>query len=134
MALTFYPKPGMILVCDFKGYIAPEIIKTRPVVVISPAHLKRHDLITVVPLSTTAPNPVEDYHYLLKGSPVPGSARVAWAKCDLVATVCRGRLDRVRIARGNYQVGHISPQQVRAIRLAVACSLGIDITALKDDN
>ena len=106
MPIMFRPKPGHVLYCDFKGYIAPEIVKTRPVVVISPAHLSRVNLVTVVPLSTTAPTPVEGHHYKLLGNPIPGSSAIeVWAKCDLVATVCFDRLDRIKIGRGVYQLG-----------------------------
>ena len=128
MGINFHPKPGMVLLCDFHGYIAPEIIKRRPVVVISPAHLRRTGLIAVVPLSTTAPSPIEPYHYLLRGNPVPGStAEQTWAKCDLVASVSVERLDRFKIGRGLYDCGRISSEQVWAIKCCVAMSLGVDI-------
>jgi uncharacterized protein YifN (PemK superfamily) len=129
MPITFRPKPGQVLYCDFTGYIAPEIIKTRPVVIISPAHLARPSLVTVVPLSTTAPSPVEGHHYKLTGNPIPGStAGEVWAKCDLVATVCFDRLDRIKISRGLYQTGNISMEQVKAIRRAGLIALGIDLS------
>ena len=50
-----------------------------------------------------------------------------WAKCDLVATLCFDRLDRVKISRGNYQTGGISMDQVKAIRRAGLIALGIDL-------
>jgi uncharacterized protein YifN (PemK superfamily) len=128
MAIAFFPKPGTVLICDFQGYIVPEIIKRRPVVVISPTHLKRPKLFTVVPLSTTAPDPVLKYHYKLIGNPVPGGEPVeVWAKCDLVATVSVERLDRVKLGRGRYEVGHISMEQVRAIRRAALVAIGVDL-------
>ena len=35
--LPFQPKPGMLLMCDFDtGFRPPEMVKVRPVVVISP--------------------------------------------------------------------------------------------------
>jgi uncharacterized protein YifN (PemK superfamily) len=128
VALLIYPKAGMVLACDFRGYILPEIVKTREVVVISPNHLIRPKLCTVVPLSTSRPEPICDYHYRLNGNPIPGDdAEEIWAKCDLVATVSYDRLDRVKL-RGtrNYQVGYLSMDQVRHIRLAVARSIGLD--------
>ena len=128
MSITFHPKAGAVLVCDFRGYIEPEIIKTRPVVVISPNHMRRPGLVTVIPLSTTAPLHMEDYHYLLHGNPVPGSdAKVVWAKCDLVATVSIERLDRKKVGRGRYAVGHVSMELVRAMRRCAAISLGLEL-------
>lgn len=128
MAITFHPKPGQVLFCDFSGYVFPEIVKTRPVVVVSPSHLARPGLVTVVPLSTTVPDPVRSYHYKLQGNPVPGStAAETWAKCDLFATVSLQRLDRVKVARGEYRVGAVAMEQVKAIRRACLFALGIDL-------
>lgn len=128
MPITFHPKPGQVLYCDFKGYVAPEIVKNRPVVIISPSHLIRPGLVTVVPLSTTPPNPIRTYHYKLHGNPIPGTEAVeVWAKCDLLASVSLERLDRVKIARGDYRVGAISMEQVKAIRRACLAALGVDL-------
>jgi uncharacterized protein YifN (PemK superfamily) len=127
MAITCFPKAGTVLVCDFSGYIAPEIVKTRPVVVISPNHLRRIGLVTVIPPSTTAPLPLEQYHYQLRGNPVPGSnAEIIWAKCDLVATVSTARLDRKKVGRGHYAAGYVSMDQVREMRRCAAISLGLE--------
>jgi uncharacterized protein YifN (PemK superfamily) len=128
MAITFFPRAGSVLVCDFSGYIAPEIVKTRPVVVISPNEGRRIGLITVIPLSTTAPLPVQQYHYRLHGNPIPGSnIETVWAKCDLVATVSLARLDRKRVARGQFTVGYVSMEQVRAMRRCAAISFGLEM-------
>ena len=117
----------MVLSCNFAGYKVPEIVKTRQVVIVSPNHLNRPGITTVVPLSTTAPEVVQDYHYLLNGNPVPGDpATEVWAKCDMVAVVRRERLDRIKLGRGNYVTGSVSMEQVRAIRRGVARSLGIE--------
>ncbi|MFK5246002.1 type II toxin-antitoxin system PemK/MazF family toxin [Glaesserella parasuis] len=35
MALKYQPKEKAVVMCDFSGFIAPEMVKTRPVVVIS---------------------------------------------------------------------------------------------------
>ena len=55
MALAFQPRPGTVVMCDFAGYVLPEMVKVRPVVVIA-RNRKNRQLVTVVPLSTTAPN------------------------------------------------------------------------------
>ena len=36
MGIQFRLKPGTVLYCDFNGYISPEMLKCRPVVVVSP--------------------------------------------------------------------------------------------------
>ena len=95
MALNVHPKAGMIVMCDFAGYIVPVIVKVRPVVVISPNHISRPRLCMVVPLSTTPPLPIRPYHYKLAGSPFSHDPSEVWAKCDLVASVSIERLDSV---------------------------------------
>lgn len=128
MAITFHPKAGMVLSCDFKGYVAPEIVKHRQVVIVSPTHLKRPGLVAVVPLSTTPPNPVEIYHYRFPKNPVPGDlANEVWAKCDLVASVSLVRLDRIKQGRGVYVVGMVTTHDLAAIRSAAGRSLGLEI-------
>ncbi|WP_091190065.1 type II toxin-antitoxin system PemK/MazF family toxin [Formivibrio citricus] len=94
----FYPKPGHILLCDFtRGFIEPEMVKRRPVVVISPASTHSRKLCTVVPLSTTAPDPAQDWHYLLRNNPCPDTLAYAqiWAKGDMLYTVSFERLDKL---------------------------------------
>ena len=63
MAIREHPPTGSILMCDFNaGFREPEMVKRRPVVVISPKIRARPGLCTVVALSTTVPAPVMDYH------------------------------------------------------------------------
>ena len=115
----------MVLMCDFNGNQKPEIVKRRPVVVITPNRIYRPGLVTVVPLSTTAPDPITDYHYRLAGNPIPGETKEVWAKCDLVTTVRFERLDRISVGR-KYSTGQINGDQVRAIRVSAAKSFGIE--------
>ena len=96
MAIKFAPLKGQLLLCDFKGYIAPEIVKRRPVIVITPpnSHGFNTELCTIVPLSTTEPNTKRPYHYLLHDLPkMPHFQKTnAWVKCDLIYTVSYERL------------------------------------------
>jgi mRNA interferase MazF len=114
--------------CDFDGYKSPEIVKTRPVIVISPNHLTRPGLVTVIPLSTTTPNPICDYHFELPGSPFPHDKTPVWAKCDLPACVSVERLDRVKVSRGKYEVFYVGSDTIRAVRRRAALSFGLDLT------
>ncbi|MFM9963762.1 MAG: type II toxin-antitoxin system PemK/MazF family toxin [Planctomycetaceae bacterium] len=100
MALTFHPRRGTVLMCDFTtGFQVPEMTKIRPVVVISGTISP--GVCTVIPLSTTAPVPPQNWHHLLAPAslPAPFQAQPTWAKCDMVATVSLKRLDRVRIGK-----------------------------------
>jgi mRNA interferase MazF len=125
MAITFHPKAGMVLMCDFVGYIAPEMVKTRPVVIVSPSHLERSGLYTVVPMSATAPNNPQPYHLKLANNPLPKGAPEVWVKCDMVATVGVQRLDRVKVSRGIYKVCQVTPEELAAIRECLKYVIGI---------
>lgn len=93
----FYPKHRHVLMCDFeRGFVAPEMVKRRPVVVISKAETHGRRLCTVVPLSTTPCVPEMDWHYLLQQNPLRGTPphTSVWAKCDMLYTVSFDRLDK----------------------------------------
>ena len=103
MALLFPPRSGTVWMCDFNtGFKAPEMTKVRPVVVVSPPRSKRMTgLCTIVPLSTTAPVPVELFHHLTDPRSLPGKFGMneTWAKCDMLYTVSLGRLSRATKSR-----------------------------------
>jgi uncharacterized protein YifN (PemK superfamily) len=130
MPLSFQPKPRTVLYCDFAGYVAPEIVKRRPVIVLN-AHKRNSKLVTVVPLSTTQPDPIESYHHQLHQNPVPGQAAArVWAKCDLVAVVSTARLALIRAGRDpngkrEYVIPKIGLEQFDTIRRGVASALGL---------
>ena len=96
MPLPFYPQMGTIVICDFKGFMEPEMTKRRPVIVVSPKRKNSPRLCTVVPLSTTAPRPVESHHVRLDFGddplPAPYDSSVCWAKCDMIYQVSLDRL------------------------------------------
>lgn len=100
--LKFHPKQGTILICDFNGLLEPEMVKKRPVVVVSPKLKHRDRLCTVVPLSTTQPYEIMPYHYELHDLhlPYPFDSDVCWAKCDMIYTVSFGRLSLFKNGRG----------------------------------
>ena len=94
MPICFQPAPGTILNCDFRGYVVPEIVKPRQVVVLW-KHKSVAKLVYIVPLSTTPPlDP--DLAFELKRPPLlrlgqDPNTRI-WVKCDLVYTVSTERL------------------------------------------
>jgi len=131
MPLTFQPKPRTVVYCDFAGYIEPEIVKRRPVVVLS-VHKRNSKLVAVVPLSTTKPDPVEAHHHRLLQNPLLDKhAGEVWAKCDMVAVVSIERLELVRTGRRlpggrrEYLLPKIGPDQFEAIRKGVVSALGL---------
>lgn len=127
MTLLYQPKEGSVLICDFRGYEVPEIIKIRPVIVIR-RHRTNRLLVTVVPLSTTLPQTVLAHHLQLE-SHLQGANPVGWAKCDIVATVSLGRLDRIkskdRHGKRTYKIDELSSEQFLAVKAAVRGALGL---------
>ena len=127
MPLLYQPKEGSVLICDFRGYEVPEMIKIRPVVVIR-KHRTNNLLVTVVPLSTTAPDHMLEHHLEL-----PNHLQVAsptcWAKCDMVATVSLSRLDRIksrdRRGKRTYVISQLETDEFFAIKVAVRKALGL---------
>lgn len=135
MPLLYYPAAGDIVVCRYdEVVIDPEMRKARPVVVVGPRLRRRARLVTVIPLSTTVPNPIEGYHCrieLARRLPRPFDNPVMWAKCDMLSTVSLDRLDRFKEDRGRHggprrwTTGKVSPDQLREIRTAMLCGLGL---------
>lgn len=136
MGLMYYPKQGEILLCDYStGFIPPEMVKVRPVIVISPRLRRRANLVSVVPLSTTEPDTIEAHHCLIELEhllPRPFNSQIMWAKCDMVATISLNRLDRFRVKRSGgaarrlFVSGQVGAEQLLSIRAAVLCGLGFD--------
>lgn len=129
MPLTFHPGPGAIVICDFRtGFRPPEIVKERPVVIISPKR-RRERLATVVPLSNSEPAVLQPWHYLVPDGVYPPARAPMWAKADLVMTVALDRLDRVRVRdeSGNrtYRIFQMTDAQLAAVRDAVLAALGL---------
>ena len=77
MPRYYHPKQGDILLCDFtRGFVAPEMLKVRKVIVISPASTHGRKLCTVVPISSTAPLIEKDWHHLLRSNPLPSDGNL----------------------------------------------------------
>lgn len=95
--LKFQPKPGSIIYCDYRGFIAPEMVKKRPVIVIS-KHKHNSRLLGVVPISTTEPVPALEYHIQMDPvfCEINLSSEKSWVKCDMVNVVSLERLNLVR--------------------------------------
>ena len=98
---------GTILLCDYArgGFRPPEMVKRRPAIVISPRLPRRDGLCTVIPISGEQLGHEVDYVVRLEFNPPlpdPFSYQVAWAKCDMLATVGFERLDLLHTARDQY--------------------------------
>jgi uncharacterized protein YifN (PemK superfamily) len=129
MPLTFHPKPGTIVICDYStGFRPPEMVKVRPVVTLSPRR-RSGRLVTVVPISSTIPSPIEPWHYQLPAGAYPPARGPVWVKADMIATVALTRLERVRMkgpgGQRIYRVFNVTSADMLAIGLAVKAALAL---------
>lgn len=130
MPLQFHPATGTIVICDFgTGFVAPEMIKVRPVVIVSPRFRNRPGLCTVVPLSSTEPSPLELYHHPLSAGAYPPARGPMWAKCDMLSTVSLVRLDRIKVrgigGKREYVTFQMPLNDMAAILTGVRFALGL---------
>lgn len=91
MPIKEHPFVGSILLCDFNsGFREPEMVKRRPVVVLSPKIAARPGLCTVVALSETEPHPRLPYHCQIDIRPkLPDgfNSDGVWVKGDMIYAV-----------------------------------------------
>lgn len=143
MALFHPPKVGAIILCMFPDELsAPEMVKTRPVAVVSPRIPGRHELATVVPLSTQEPTPMLSHHceipIRLMPKALQSEAVRVWAKCDMLYTFSLDRFDRFKAGREKktgkrlWEVGQLELEQIVQIRRCIAAGLGITPEILTD--
>ena len=134
MALKYHPRAGEIFMCSYpRDMRVPEMVKTRPVIVISPRFRGRDGLITVVPMSSTTPRTIMPYHYQLTLShalPAPFDTNPCWVICDHPMAVSWERIDLVKMGRDQYgkrkYYQHvIDSEALKDIRTCVTKSIGI---------
>ena len=134
MGIQEHPDIGTILMCDYEtGFVIPEMVKHRQVVVISPRIAARPGLCTVVPLSLTTPDPVMQFHCQIDlPDQLPDRMRKTdvWVKADMMAAVSLRRLDFIRLAKDKrgkrrYCYTPLSPENLKKVRAAVLAGLGL---------
>jgi uncharacterized protein YifN (PemK superfamily) len=126
MPLNYYPRAGNIYIADFKGFEPPEMVKVRPIVVISPRLPHRSEIVTIVPLSTTAPKHDLPFCVKLSKNYMPNEPidKEVWAKCDMIMNVSKNRLDAIKIGRRKYVYPTLSHEDLILIRRGVLHGLG----------
>ena len=131
MALPYHPHQGEILICDFDdAALGVEMVKRRPVIVVSRHETHNRRLCAVVPISTTAPFPVHSWHHQIAHVKIVGwePNGVQWAKCDMLATVSFERLNkpykRTRSGR-NYVTHKLDPADLAAVLAGIRAFLGL---------
>lgn len=127
MAIGFYPRAGQLLMCDFTGFVAPEMVKPRPVVVVSPRLPYRSEIVAIVPISLTAPIHGEPFVVRLSKNyhPLESDLLPCWAKCDMLLNISRSRLDGFKVGRRKWETPQISGEDLKAVRHGVIHGLGM---------
>jgi mRNA interferase MazF len=135
MGINFPVGPGTVVVCDYDlgGFKAPEMVKKRPAIVISPRLPHRDGLCTVVPIASDPGEREVDYVVRLEFKPAlpyPFVYDVAWAKCDMLATVCFDRLnlfhtDRDQYGKRKYLRPRLSATDLQRVRKGVLYAIGL---------
>ena len=131
MALRFSPRAGTLAICRFPSpgtAVGAEMVKTRPVIVVSRVLHGRHGVATVVPVSMTRPSEPRLWHVRVPESAMPRGWKELsgdrWAKCDMVTTVSLERLSMAEVRRHDGKLIHrsmeIDAPTLHQIRQALA--------------
>lgn len=127
MPINYHPRAGQILVCNLDGFQEPEMVKTRPVIVISPKLPHRSGIATIVPISTTAPR--HDLPFVVRLSknyhPQAQDDLPCWAKCDMVLNLGVYRLNGFKLGRRKWTSPQLTGQDLNAVKNGVIHSLGM---------
>jgi uncharacterized protein YifN (PemK superfamily) len=128
MPLNFHPRAGQVLVCDFSGFKEPEMVKPRPVVVVSPRLPHRSEIVAIVPISLTPPKHRLPFCYRLSKNyhPAEPDDLPCWAKADMLLNIGAYRLTAFKIGRRKYAYPNLTPQDLAGVRHAILCGLGLD--------
>lgn len=139
--MEYPPDRGSIIIVNFELQgvaLLPEMRKTnRPCVVVQNNKLERGQLVTIVPLSTSSPEPPEKQHHQMhhlsfRDWPIEWDAQglPRWAKCDYIATVSLARCTlpyrKLRFEGRRYIKVKAIKADIEAIDRCVLWALGID--------
>jgi mRNA interferase MazF len=128
-SISFLPSAGMVLLGDFSvGFKKPEIIKIRPVIVLSDRKRNR-DTCVVVPLGSKPPTDSKAIFVPLDLDKYPFLQGQSYAKCDVVNSVRLARLSRLRdklTGRGmDSRSTQIDAADLANIRIGVSTAIGL---------
>jgi mRNA interferase MazF len=128
MALLFHPRAGQVFMCDFSGFKIPEMVKPRPVIVVSPRLPHRSEIVAIVPISLTAPRHALPFCYKLSKNyhPQESDDLDCWAKADMLLNVGTYRLSAFKTGRRKYEYPTLSDDDLQGVRHAILCGLGLD--------
>jgi uncharacterized protein YifN (PemK superfamily) len=128
MGLQFYPRAGQVLICDFSGFKEPEMVKPRPIIVVSPRLPYRSDIVAIVPISLTEPRHELPFCYRLSKNyhPEEPDDLPCWAKADMLLNLGTYRLSGFKVGRRKWEYPALTGDDLKGVRRAVLCGLGLD--------
>jgi uncharacterized protein YifN (PemK superfamily) len=136
LALLYQPRAGDIFMCEFPAcFDVPEMVKTRPVIVVSPRLAGRRELVGIVPISHSEPDPMCAHHCIIPVRMLPKFMQATgghrWVKCDMVYTFSTRRLSPVEHPRRMagkrvYEYPRLDGATLQHVRRAIASGLGIE--------
>jgi uncharacterized protein YifN (PemK superfamily) len=114
--------------CDFSGFIDPEMVKPRPVIVVSPKLPYRDGLAAVVPISLTPPRHNLPFCFRLSRNyhPQEPDNLPCWAKADMILNLGLYRMSGFKVGRRKWIFPQLSGDDLAGVRRAVLFGLGLD--------
>ncbi|MCL2717140.1 MAG: type II toxin-antitoxin system PemK/MazF family toxin [Alphaproteobacteria bacterium] len=126
MAIPFFPRAGQVLICDFNDFRPPEMVKTRPVIVVSPRLPYRSEIVAIVPISRSPPKHNLPFCYRMSKNynPQEDDDVPCWAKADLVMNLGLYRMHGFNVGQGKWEYPKVSDTDLEGVRHAILCGLG----------
>jgi mRNA interferase MazF len=134
MPISYHPKQGTIVTVKFEpGFVAPEMVKRRLAIILSPPIQTRNGLCTVVPLSTSAPLKEMPYHCKYDipfEMPIEWGNIQRWVKGDMICTVGWHRIDLLKLKKAaqgkrSYQLTPIPEDDLKRVQSCVLHGIGL---------
>ena len=120
------PKPGRVVMCDFRHLSKPEMQKERRAIVVSSRSSNSPNRCAVIPVSMTRSRQPHPHHYEFP----PGSykffssANPVWAVCDHIYTVSLHRLWLVNVRRTPQSAACLSAEDLQQVRKLAGAVIG----------
>lgn len=120
--------------CNFKGFKVPEMVKPRPIIIVSPKLPYRSEIVTVVPISLTPPLRPQPYAVQLSKNyhPEEEDDLPCWAKCDMIMNISRERLNGFKVGRRKWVNPQATADDLMAVKLGVIHGLGMQDLILQE--
>lgn len=131
MAITFAPKRGHILMCDFDmAFVDPEMRKIRQALVVSikdnnQLHALKPGTCTVVPFSTVQPTTMSPDDIFFRAGTYWSLSEDCWARCKMISTVSHHRLRLVLKNSRPHSTESLSSAHLDEVERGIMYALGL---------